>query len=118
VKAFYIGCGIAAVLVFVLAYVFGGQKGLFGMFLGLGSTAFNIVSFRFALWVVGRTVKETKKTDSASIFGVMALFVKLPVWCLCAMIAQKAGGVVLNCFLLGLGLVYCAAIGWALAKNC
>lgn len=117
-KGFFIGCGIAAVLCFVLSYVFAGPKGLFGMTLGLGSTAFNFIAFRFALWVVGRTVKETKKVDSAGIFGVMALFVKLPIWCVSAMIAQKAGGAVLNCFLLGLGAVYLAAMGWVIAKNC
>jgi hypothetical protein len=110
--------GICTVLAFVLSFAFGGQKGLYGMALGLGSTGFNILAFRFALWVVGRTVKETRQTDSAAVFGVMALFVKLPIWCVSAMIAQKAGGMVLNCFLIGLGLVYLAATGWVIAKNC
>ena len=109
--------GVAAVLSLVLSYVFGGPRGLYGMSLGLGSTAFNFIAFRAALYVIGRTVQETKRTDAAAVFGVMALFVKLPIWCICAMIAQRQGGVVLNCFLIGLGLVYLAAIGWAQAKN-
>jgi len=109
---------IGAVIALALSYVFGGTAGLYGMVLGLGSTGFNFIAFRMALWVVGRTVKETRQVDSAGIFGVMALFVKLPVWCVCAVIAQKAGGMVLNGFLIGLGLVYLAAIGWVIAKNC
>ena len=113
----YAWFGVGAFLSQVLSYVFYGSKGLFGMSLGLGSTAFNLIAFKLALYVMGRTVKETKATDSAAIFGVMAFFVKLPVWCICAMIAQRNGGVVLNSFLVGLGLVYCAAIGWAQAKN-
>jgi hypothetical protein len=112
--AFLVGSALAL----GLAYALGGLRGFYGMSLGLGSTAFNFIAFRFALWVVGKTVQETKSVDSAGIFGVMALFVKLPIWCVCAAIAQKAGGAVLNGFLIGLGLVYCAAIGWVIAKNC
>ena len=114
----FIAFAVGGVLALVLSYVFGGVPGLYGMSLGLGSTAFNFVAFRFALWVVGRTVKETKTIDTAGMFGVMALFIKLPVWCISAVIAQKAGGMVLNGFLIGLGLVYLAAIGWVVAKNC
>lgn len=104
-------------MAFVLSYVFFGQKGLFGMFLGLGSTAFNIIAFRFALYVMGKGIAQTQEVSAAGVFGVIALFVKLPVWCICAMIAQRQGGAVLNCFLAGLGLVYFAAIGWAHVKN-
>lgn len=109
--------GICAVIALVLSYVFYGQKGLFGMSLGLGSTAFNFIAFRMAIYVIGKTIKETQQTNTAAVFGVIALFVKLPIWCVCAMVAQRQGGAVLNCFLVGLGLVYFAAIGWAQAKN-
>lgn len=114
----FIAFAAGSLLALLISYLAGGQPGLVGMSMGLGSTAFNFGAFRLALWVVGRTVKETKQVDSAGIFGVMALFVKLPIWCVCAMIAQKAGGMVLNGFLIGLGLVYLAAIGWVVAKNC
>jgi len=118
VKALFISIGIACGIALVLSYVLGGQKGLFGMVMGLGSTAFNIGAFRLALYVVGRTIEETKQVDAAGVFGVTALLIKLPVWCVCAMIAQRMGGAVLNGFLAGLGLVYCAAIGWVIVKNC
>ena len=117
-KALFIAIGISVVVAVVLSYVFGGTKGLLGMGMGLGSTAFNIGAFRLALYVVGKTVEQTKQLDAAAIFGVTALFIKLPIWCVCAMIAERMGGAVLNGFLAGLGLVYCAAVGWVIVKNC
>jgi len=118
VKTFKLVVGVVCVLAIVLSVVFGGVKGLFGMTIGLGSTAFNIIAFYFALYVAGKTVKQSHQVDTAAVFGVMALFVKLPVWCVCAMVAQRMGGAVLNGFLAGLGLVYCAAVGWVIVKNC
>ncbi len=116
-KKLFTWYGVIAVLSLVLSYVFYGSRGLYGMSLGLGSTAFNFIAFRAAMYVVGKTIEETKRPDAAGVFGILALFIKLPIWCICAMIAQRAGGAVLNCFLVGLGLVYFAAIGWAQAKN-
>ena len=117
-KAFFIATGICVAIAIALSYVYGGLKGLFGMGMGLGSTAFNIGAFRLALYVVGRTIQETKQVDAAAVFGATALLIKLPVWCVCAMFAQRMGGPVLNGFLAGLGLVYCAAVGWVIVKNC
>ena len=82
----------AQIIAIVLSYVLGGTKGLLGMGMGLGSTAFNIGAFRLALYVVGRTIEETKQVDAAAVFGVTALLIKLPIWCVCAMIAQRMGG--------------------------
>ena len=117
-KPLFIAIGISCVIAIVLSYVLGGTKGLLGMGMGLGSTAFNIGAFRLALYVVGRTIEETKQVDAAAVFGLTALLIKLPIWCVCAMIAQRMGGAVLNGFLAGLGLVYCAAVGWVIVKNC
>ena len=116
-KKLFTAYGILAVLSLVFSYAFYGRHGLLGMSLGLGSTGFNFLAYRLAMYVVGKTIKDSGQTAGAAIFGVLALFVKLPIWVLCTVIAQRMGGSVLNCFLVGLGLVYCAAIGWALAKN-
>jgi hypothetical protein len=114
---FAIACTITGLAGLICSYVFWGNKGLFGMVLGLGGTGFSMLALWGILAIAGRSIKETAKTDGAAVFAATAFLLKLPIWSISAMIAQKVGGVTLNCFLGGIALVYSLIIGLVLASS-
>ncbi len=114
---FTVACVITGLLGLVGSYVFWGEKGLFGMVLGLGGTGFSMLALWFILVIAGRSIKETAQTDGAAVFAGTAFLLKLPIWAVSAMIAQKMGGPTLNCFLGGIALVYSLIIGLVLASS-
>lgn len=107
---------VAAAVALTLSALQGGPDGLAGMALGLGSVSFNM----WALWRIVRltgTNATQETTRPATFLVVLAFFVKLPVYVAAALIAQALGGAAPACFLLGLGLVYFALVGWALTQR-
>lgn len=114
---FTIACIITSLLGLAASYVFWGDKGLFGMVLGLFGTGFSMLALWFILGIAGKSIKETAQTDGAAVFAACAFLMKLPIWAICAMIAQKMGGPTLNCFLGGIALVYSLIIGLVLASS-
>lgn len=107
----------AGLLALGVAYLISGMLGLAGMALGLFGTAFSVI----ALWGVVRMCGNAAPAGAAPRLGafvtVLAFLVKLPVFILLGMLAQHLGGAAVPCFLLGLGLVYFALVGWALAAS-
>lgn len=101
----------------VLAFAVAGEIGLAGMALGLVGTGFSIV----ALWWVVRLTGGMAPMGAAPKLGaslaVLAFFVKLPIFIALGLVAQRLGGPAPACFLLGLGLVYSALVGWGLASS-
>ena len=114
---FAIACTITGIAGLIVSYAFWGNKGLFGMVLGLGGTGFSMIALWGILAIAGKSIKETAQTDGAAIFAAVAFLMKLPIWAISAMIAQKAGGPTLNCFLGGIALVYSCIIGLVLASS-
>ncbi len=101
------------------------QKAGIGMALGIGGATFNLWAIWLMTGALGRLMKdpsedfkiETKKAKIASVLIVLAFFSKLPIFLSFAIITRRVGPPALTCFLVGVGLVYFALIGWTLAKS-
>ncbi|HRI43006.1 MAG TPA: hypothetical protein PLL78_09425 [Fimbriimonadaceae bacterium] len=110
----HIGLGLLAC---VVTFAAAGEIGLAGMALGLVGTGFSIV----ALWWVVRLTGGLAPLGAAPRFGaslaILAFLAKLPIFIALGLVAQRLGGPAPGCFLLGLGLVYLALVGWALASS-
>jgi len=106
-----------AMLALILSWLTAGAAGLSGMALGLFATSFSVI----ALWGVVRTCSGAASAGFAGRFGVvltvLAFLVKLPLFVILGMWAQNLGAGAAACFLAGLGLVYLALVGWALASR-
>lgn len=114
---FAIACTVTGIAGLATSYIFWGPKGIYGMSLGLFGTGFSMIALWGILAVAGKSIKETAQTDGAAVFAAAAFLMKLPIWSVCAMIAQKAGGPTLNCFLAGIALVYSCIIGLVIASS-
>jgi len=78
----------------------------------------------FCMWVLWQAIKEIgrggpdgPKPSLGSCLLVLVFFAKLPFYMILGMVAHAIGGGAPTCFLLGVGLVYCCLIGWALAQS-
>jgi hypothetical protein len=58
-----------------------------------------------------------KATSFATVLLVTTFFIKLPVFAVFALIAQRVGGAAMSAFAAGILLVYSAMVWWALARN-
>lgn len=106
------------------AYVLGGAPALIGMTYGYLGTTFSL----WALWKMiglasylvtppepggmGRTTPVR-----GTVLVVTAFFIKLPVFAVFALAAQRLGEAALNGFAGGILLVYSALVGWVLSKQ-
>jgi|DewCreStandDraft_4_1066084.scaffolds.fasta_scaffold203845_2 hypothetical protein len=110
----HVGLGLLACL---LSFLIAGEVALAGMALGLVGTGFSIL----ALWWVVRLTGGLAPLGAAPRFGasltILAFLVKLPLFIALGFLAHRLGGPAPGAFLLGLGLVYFALVGWALASN-
>ncbi len=100
-----------------IAYLISGILGLAGMALGLFGTAFSVVALWGVVRMCGRAAPEGAAPRLGAFVTVLAFLVKLPVFIVLGMLAQRLGGAAVPCFLLGLGLVYFGLVGWALASS-
>jgi hypothetical protein len=92
-----------------------GESGLKGVVLGLFATGFNILALAGVVWLLGKAHKSGQPPRLGASFAVLAFLIKLPLFVAFGVLANRMGGAAPTCFLLGLGMVYCALIGWALA---
>lgn len=112
---------IGAVLAFAAGAagcgVFGGGKGLAGFALGLAASAFNLWALRAIVGLGARHAQSEETVRVSSALIVIAFFAKLPAFVLLGGWAWRIAGAAPTCFLVALGLVYSAFVGWALAKR-
>jgi hypothetical protein len=86
------------------------------MALGLAGVSFN----NWALWRIIGLIggkAESKRPRWGAWMTVLAFFVKLPIVIAAGFLALSLGSASMTCFLVGLGLVYCALLGWAIARG-
>ena len=86
------------------------------MALGLAGTGFSVMALWWVIRFLGRPEGDQGRRF-ATFLVVVAFFAKLPIYMVLAMLAQRIGGDARTCFFLGLGLVYLALVGWALAQS-
>jgi hypothetical protein len=104
-------------LLLLACYLFGGDRGLLGGLLGLVGTAFNNWGLWQAIRLIGGAQGQNPLRPGEALFATAAFLTKLPLFIILAWTALRVGGPAIPCFLLGLGLVYCATFGWALARG-
>ena len=106
-----------AIVALGLSAILGQVKGFAGMAAGIGGSFINL----YALWAIIRLSSalfaDEMKSQTGAIFIVLAFFAKIPLflglWLLCG----KLGAPSQTYFLIGLGLVYSASVGWSLASR-
>jgi heme/copper-type cytochrome/quinol oxidase subunit 1 len=109
--------GIASLIAVGISYAVAGNLGAIGMACGILGTAFNM----FALWLIVRLLGGTMADRPLPKFGAFAtvvmFLIKLPVLILLGFAMQRLGEVALTHFLIGLGLVYFALVGWSQSQD-
>jgi hypothetical protein len=106
-----------AIIAVAVAFGFRGITGGEGMALGLAGAGFSVTALWMIIKQLGRSAADSRRAKFAAIITVIAFFAKLPIYMLLGMIAHAIGGGAPTCFLLGVGLVYFALVGWALAQS-
>ena len=111
---------ICSILATAITYGFAGPNGAIGMALGILGTAGNMAAIYWMGGLIGLAASdsgEEEKPSLGSTLTVIAFLAKLPILVFMGMYVQKLSPVAHTCFLLGLGLVYCAMIWWAVATT-
>ncbi len=110
-----------AVLVIVAAitvsFIFGGTSGGIGMILGIVGSISSALGLYAITWLLGASSADNPPPKSASALVVMGFLIKVPIFVICGILAQRIDEQAPNCFLWGLGLVYFSLVGWAVAKS-
>lgn len=108
---------VVAVVAMTAAYFVSGPNGLAGMSLGIFATLFNLWALSKIIGLVGNAAPKGQPERLGAIWTVLAFFVKLPLFVALGIVSQRIGGGAPGCFLVGLGLVYSALVGWALTRE-
>ncbi|MBX3117552.1 MAG: hypothetical protein KF784_00685 [Fimbriimonadaceae bacterium] len=99
------------------SWVFAGWQGGVGMGAGIVGTSFNL----WALWriciYIGEIAADNPQPRVATFVTIFVFLLKLPILIGLGLAMQRVGGPAMPCFLIGLGMVYFALVGWALARR-
>lgn len=106
-----------AMAICVISYFLAGRTALIGMALGLATTAALFVGQWLGISLAGKEISQTQTSGRSGVFVAIGVLLSLPISVIGGQIAQMVGGAAPGYFLWGLGLVYFALIGWALAKS-
>lgn len=86
--------------------------------------ALGILAGTFSFWALWRIVlllgtisEETASSRLGWVLPTLAMLMKVPVLVAGWTGANQAGGAAPTCFLLGIAMVYCALVGWAVASS-
>lgn len=101
----------------LIAAVAGGWRGSAGLAMGIAATWFGSWALWAVLGVVGDAVRQAPVVRTGTTVIVMAFLLKLPVLIGMGFLSHKLGGAAFTCFLAGLGMVYFAVVGWAVART-
>lgn len=112
-KAWAVG-GVAAI---ITSYLVGGSLAALGMAAGLAGTAFNMVALWLIIRLLGNAMADKPQAKFGAFTTVVMFLIKLPVLVLLGFAMQRLGAVALNHFLIGLGLVYFALVGWSQSQD-
>lgn len=108
---------LVGVVALVAAFALGGSKAAAGMGLGLGSAAFNLIALWFLISLLGANSSKADASKTGTTLILIAFMLKVPVYVLVGVAANRIGNPAPGCFIGGVGLVYSCLVGWALAKS-
>lgn len=104
---------LAAIFLLASSFVWQGTLAIAGLALGLFATTFSLVFLWLAVLQTGKLAAENAKTYRGGVVVGLGFLIKLPLFVGLGMVAQGLGGVAPTWFLIGLGVVYFALVGWA-----
>lgn len=109
--------GLAVAVAFlVISFTVQGDRALLGASLGLFATTFSVIFLWLAVQMTGRLAGDNAKPYRGGVVVGLGFLIKLPLFVACGMFAQQVGGHAPTWFLLGLGVVYSALVGWAVTR--
>ncbi|MDR3691243.1 MAG: hypothetical protein P4L46_17820 [Fimbriimonas sp.] len=107
------------ILVFALAVseIRFGWRGIIGMTVGVIASWLHL----WLLWRVISVLGESSKSQSVVSQGtpivLLCFVIQLPAFVLLGIEIPKLGEGALSCFVTGLGMVYCGAVAWGVART-
>ena len=110
-------CMILLAIGLLGSWQFGGVTGIKGMGLGLTGTSISILGLWMVVRLCGVAAPSGASARIGAAFSVLVFLVKLPIFIFCGLMAHRVGGNAYLAFLIGLGLVYLALVGWSLANR-
>lgn len=109
--------GLVLIAAPIAALMVGGTTAFLGMLMGIAGTGFSVLALWWVIRLAGSAAPASKRASVGTMLIVLAFFVKLPIFIALANLSHRIGGSAPTCFLLGLALVYCTLVGWALANS-
>jgi len=87
------------------------------MALGLFATTFSILALWGVVRLLGDWCRDRPPSTAMQFVLIGAFLFKIPLLWVAWLVAGRIGGMAPSCFLMGLGLVYSALVGWVLAQS-
>ena len=109
--------GSVALIAVGLSAAFYGPKGATGMLMGMAGSFINLWAFWMIIKLASNMFASEQRATLGASFIVFAFFAKLPIFFALWLLSRRVGDPAPSCFLIGLGLVYCGAVGWSLASR-
>ena len=107
-------CFIAAgAVAIVVALITAGLKGALGLSAGIVGALVNLYGWWRIIGLTSSAIETRRGRSLGASFIVLLFFAKLPIFIALAFAISKLGRAPLGCFLIGVGLVYCALVGWS-----
>lgn len=94
-----------------------GSPGLIGSLIGLTFGLANAAVLAMAVLFIGKAFRAPEGSTTLGCFGAFLLTLKVPLYAGGFLVMNSLGDAPLACFLLGVGLVYSVAVGWALGTT-
>ncbi len=108
---------VASLVAVGISYAGAGQVAAIGMAAGIAGTGFNMLALWLIIRLLGRNMADRPLPRLGAFVTVVVFLMKLPVLLLLGFAVQRLGQVALNHFLIGLGLVYFALVGWSQSED-
>ncbi len=94
-----------------------GERGAYGMALGLFGATFSILALWGVVRLLGDWCRDRPPSPGMQLVLFVAFLLKIPLLWVAWLVAGRIGGMAPSCFLMGLALVYSALVGWVLAQS-
>lgn len=87
------------------------------MGVGLVCSLFGVAVLWYLIGVIGKAMTEGGNPGLGTMLSVLGVFLKIPLYVVGWLAANRLGAPAPGCFLAGLMLVYFGVVAWAMARN-
>jgi hypothetical protein len=116
--------GSSVVIACLASATLGGWRGLAGLLAGLLATSASLYGWWPVLGLLERVAVENRSPDvqqrtgrMGTTYMILIFLAKAPIFIALGLLARWLGGAAITCFLVGIGLVYSALIGWSQSND-